>query len=89
MNFLGLPDSPVLHDRFKVPGDNPTVGLILCSEKGEAVAKYSVLNEGRRIFASKYLQFLSTEQELVEEIEKERRLIEASMEEKAGSRELP
>lgn len=53
------------------------------------MAKYSVLNEGRRIFASKYLQFLPTEQELVEEIEKERRLIEASMEEKAGSRELP
>ncbi len=42
-------------DRFKVPGDNPTIGLILCSDKSEAVAKYSVLSEGRRIFASKYL----------------------------------
>ena len=68
-------------DQFKVPGDNPTIGLILCSDKGEAVAKYSVLTEGRRIFASKYLQFLPSEEELRLEMEKERRLIEAAMEE--------
>jgi predicted nuclease of restriction endonuclease-like (RecB) superfamily len=77
----------LFEDRFKVPGDNPTIGLILCSDKSEAVAKYSVLSEGRRIFASKYLQFLPTEKELVAEIEKERRLIEAAMEEKNISRE--
>jgi predicted nuclease of restriction endonuclease-like (RecB) superfamily len=71
----------LFEDRFKVPGDNPTIGLILCSEKSEAVAKYSVLNEGRQIFASKYLQFLPTEQELMEEIERERKLIESAMEE--------
>lgn len=69
-------------DRFKVQGDNPTVGLILCSDKSEAVAKYSVLSEGHRIFASKYLQFLPSEQELSLEIAKERRLIEAAMEAK-------
>ena len=69
-------------DRFKVPGDNPTIGLILCSDKSEAVAKYSVLSEGRQIFASKYLQVLPSEQELSLEIEKERKLIEAAMEEK-------
>jgi predicted nuclease of restriction endonuclease-like (RecB) superfamily len=69
-------------DRFKVPGDNPTIGLILCSDKSEAVAKYSVLSEGRQIFASKYLQFLPSEQELSLEIEKERKLIEAAMAEK-------
>jgi predicted nuclease of restriction endonuclease-like (RecB) superfamily len=67
-------------DRFKVPGDNPTIGLILCSDKGEAVAKYSVLSEGRQIFASKYLQFLPSEEELRIEIEKEPRLIEARQE---------
>jgi len=44
------------------------------------VAKYSVLNEGKQIFASKYLQFLPTEKELMLEIEKERKLIEASVE---------
>ena len=36
----------LFEDRFKVPGDNPTIGLILCSDKSEAVAKYSVLSEG-------------------------------------------
>ena len=72
----------LFEDCFKVPGDNPTIGLILCSDKGEAVAKYSVLNEGRQIFASKYLQFLPSEEELRLEMEKERRLIEAALEEK-------
>lgn len=72
----------LFEDRFKVPGDNPTIGLILCSDKSEAVAKYSVLNEGRQIFASKYLQFLPSEQELKLEIEKERKLIEVAMEDK-------
>jgi predicted nuclease of restriction endonuclease-like (RecB) superfamily len=71
----------LFEDRFKVPGDNPTIGLILCSDKGEAVAKYSVLNEGQQIFASKYLQFLPSEHELKIEIEKERKLIEAAMKE--------
>lgn len=72
----------LFEDRFKVPGDNPTIGLILCSDKGEAVAKYSVLNESKQIFASKYLQFLPSEQELSLEIEKERRVIEAVLEER-------
>jgi len=71
----------LFEDRFKVPGDNPTIGLILCSNKSEAVAKYSVLSEGRQIFASKYLQFLPSEQELMREIEKERKQIEAGLEE--------
>ena len=72
----------LFEDRFKVEGDNPTIGLILCSDKSEAVAKYSVLSEGRQIFASKYLQFLPSELELMREIEKERRQIEASLGEK-------
>ena len=75
----------LFEDRFKVSGDNPTIGLILCSDKGEAVAKYSVLSEGRQIFASKYIQFLPSEEELRLEIERERRLIEAAMEEAEGS----
>jgi len=43
------------------------------------VAKYSVLSEGKQIFASKYLKFLPTEEELQREIEKERNLIEMAM----------
>jgi len=71
----------LFEDRFKVPGDNPTIGLILCSDRSEAVAKYSVLSEGQQIFASKYLQFLPSEQELMLEIERERKLIEAAIKE--------
>jgi predicted nuclease of restriction endonuclease-like (RecB) superfamily len=56
--------------------DNPTIGLILCTEKNEAVAKYSVLKDRKQIFASKYMLYLPTEEELRREIERERRLIE-------------
>lgn len=66
-------------DRFKIPGDNPTIGLLLCSDKSEAVAKYSILNENRQIFASKYLPNLPTEEQLRLEIERERHLIESAM----------
>ncbi len=68
-------------DRFKIPGDNPTIGLLLCSEKSAAVARYSILNESRQIFASKYLPNLPTEEQLRREIERERRLIESALEE--------
>lgn len=53
--------------------DNPTIGLILCSRKNEAIARYSVLAEGRQIFAAKYLKILPTEEELRQELERERR----------------
>jgi len=72
-------------DQFKVPGDNPTIGLLLCSDKGEAVAKYSILNESRQVFASKYLPNLPTEEQLRLEIEKERRLIESNLEDQADA----
>jgi predicted nuclease of restriction endonuclease-like (RecB) superfamily len=52
--------------------DNSTIGLILCSEKSEAVAKYSVLTESKQLFASKYLDYLPTEEELRRELERER-----------------
>ncbi|WP_430754805.1 PDDEXK nuclease domain-containing protein [Magnetovirga frankeli] len=70
-------------DRFKVPGDNPTIGLLLCSDKSEAVAKYSILQESQQIFASKYLPNLPTEDQLQRELEKERRLIELALEYRA------
>jgi predicted nuclease of restriction endonuclease-like (RecB) superfamily len=69
-------------DQFKIPGDNPTIGLILCSEKSEATAKYSILHENRQIFASKYLPNLPSEEQLQREIERERRLIEATLAER-------
>lgn len=60
----------------KQPDDNPTIGLILCSEKNEAVVKYSVLNDAKQIFASKYKLTLPSEEELKLEIEKERKKLE-------------
>jgi predicted nuclease of restriction endonuclease-like (RecB) superfamily len=68
---------------FVAPDDNPTIGLILCTEKNETVARYSVLNDRKQIFASKYMLFLPTEEQLRLEIERERRLLEARREEVA------
>ena len=62
-------------DRFTSPGDNPTIGLILCAQKNDAVARYSVLSESRQIFAAKYLKYLPTEAELRHELQRERRLL--------------
>ena len=58
-------------DQIKQKEDNPTIGIILCSEKNETIAKYSVLNESKRIFASKYKLFLPSEKELVKELKTE------------------
>ena len=66
-------------DLFTVDDDNPTIGLILCTEKNEAVAKYSVLRDRRQIFASRYMLYLPTEEELTRELTRERRLIEAQL----------
>ena len=57
-------------------GDNPTIGLILCSEKNEAIVRYSILSESRQLFASKYKLYLPSEEELRRELERERRLLE-------------
>jgi len=69
---------------FAAPDDNPTIGLILCTEKNETVARYSVLNDRKQIFASKYMLFLPTEEQLRLEIEKERLLVESALEEQTN-----
>lgn len=63
-------------DLMKQPDDNPTIGLILCSEKNEAVARYSVLNDAKQMFASKYKLTLPTEEELQAELTEARRILE-------------
>ena len=55
--------------------DNPTIGIILCDSKDETVVKYSVIQESQQLFASKYQRILPTEEELIAEIEREKRLI--------------
>lgn len=63
-------------DLKRQEGDNPTLGIVLCSEKNEAVVKYSVLKDSQQLFASKYLMYLPTEEELRAEIEKDREILE-------------
>ena len=55
--------------------DNPTIGLILCTENNHTVAKYSVLNDSEHLFASKYMMELPSEEELRIQLEKERQLL--------------
>ena len=66
-------------DIQKGEDDNPTVGLILCTEKDKTIVKYSVLNENKQLFASKYMLYLPSEEELARELEREKRLIEMEM----------
>ena len=72
-------------EHCRVEGDNPTIGLILCSRKNEAVARYSVLNESKQIFASKYKLYLPDENELKKELERERWLIEEQADRRSKS----
>lgn len=65
----------LFEDTIKGADDNPTVGIILCTEKDHTVVKYSVLNENRQLFASKYMLYLPTEEALREELERERALV--------------
>ena len=59
-------------EQRKGSDDNPTIGLVLCSEKSEAVVKYSVLAEQKQLFAAKSLPYLPSEDELKRELERER-----------------
>ena len=61
---------------YKNSDDNPTIGIILCSQKNEAIVKYSVLNDEKQVFASKYRLTLPSAEELQREIETERRKLE-------------
>lgn len=66
----------IFEDTIRQENDNPTIGLILCAEKNKTVAKYSLLTDNKQIFASKYKTYLPTENELKDEIARERIVIE-------------
>lgn len=72
-------------EQIKGADDGPTIGLLLCSEKSEAVARYSVLADQQQLFAAKYLPWLPTEEELKRELENER---EQAMQRLAQRQEL-
>ncbi len=57
-------------------GDNPTLGVVLCSETDEDIARYSVMHGSEQLFASKYKLYLPTEEELKAEIEMQKAMFE-------------
>lgn len=59
-------------NEIKAEDDNPTIGIILCSDKKDTIVKYSVLNDNKNLFASKYQLYLPTEEELAREIQKQK-----------------
>lgn len=66
----------IYDDLKRNDGDNPTIGLLLCTEKDETIVKYSVLNDNNKLFASKYLLYLPKEEELKAIIEQDRQRFE-------------
>ena len=64
-----------MYDELKrSEGDNPTIGIVLCSDTDEDIAKYSVLHGNEQLFASKYKLYLPTEEELRAEIETQKEM---------------
>lgn len=62
--------------------DNPTIGILLCSETDADIAKYSILKGNEQLFASKYKLYLPTEEELKAEIESQKAIFELQQQEK-------
>lgn len=73
-------------DLKRTEGDNPTIGLVLCTETGKDIAKYSVLHGSKQLFAAKYMTFLPTEEELRREIERQKEIFAAQHEREAVRR---
>ena len=61
-------------DLKRTEGDNPTIGIVLCSETDADIAKYSILKGNEQLFASKYKLYLPSEEELRREIETQKEL---------------
>jgi len=62
----------MMDDLKRTPDDNPTVGIILCTQKDASVVRYSVLHENEQLFASRYKLVLPSEEELRKELERDR-----------------
>ena len=60
-------------DLVKDESDNPTIGVLLCTETDKTIARYSVLNGNEQLFAAKYMAYMPTEEELHREIEQQKR----------------
>ena len=67
----------------KAKEDNPTIGILLCSDTDADVARYSVLHGNEQLFATKYKTYLPTEEQLRAEIESQKEIFEIQQQEKA------
>ena len=66
----------------KAKNDNPTIGILLCTDTDADVARYSILNGNEQLFATKYKTYLPTEEELKAEIESQKAIFEIQQQEK-------
>ena len=69
-------------EKVRGKDDNPTIGIVLCSETDNDIARYSVLHDNDRLFASKYMLYMPTEEELRTEIERQKEFFRLQHEEK-------
>ncbi|MBR6198882.1 MAG: DUF1016 family protein [Spirochaetales bacterium] len=64
-----------MYDELKCkPGDNPTIGILLCGETSEDIARYSILHDSDNLFMAKYLTYLPTQEQLKAEIEQQKEI---------------
>jgi hypothetical protein len=59
-------------DLVKSSDDNPTIGVLLCTDTDNTIGRYSVLHDSEQIFAAKYMPYMPTEEELRQEIEQQK-----------------
>lgn len=71
-------------DLIKGADDAPTIGVLLCTDTDNTIARYSVLHDNNQLFAAKYMTYMPTEEELRNEIEQQKRFFM----EQHGSRNL-
>lgn len=67
-------------DEMMTEGDNPPIGIVLCADKSESVVKYTLPKGEKQIFASKYMIYLPTEEELLSEVRKEYNILKQEKE---------
>ena len=56
----------------RTEGDNPTIGILLCADTDDDIARFSVLKGNEQLFASKYMTYMPTKEQLKEEIERQK-----------------
>ncbi len=75
-----------MYDDLKLTtGDNPTIGIVLCSETDENIAKYSILKGNEQLFAAKYKTYMPTQEELRREIERQKEIFYLTQKEESNS----